>query len=666
MSTEPTNPLASEADRLYDAERRAMRRVLTAITEGQPSSSIFQMIAEDLHGILRAHSVAIGLAPPEGASMEFVAASGGNPSEILGLRVAIADTLADPALRGGQPMLLDAHLTPGARTGAVAPIMAHDEVIGAIFAADESDAVPLTESGLGALTVFAGIAALAVATGRKAHLLREQGRELAILYRASQTITGTVSLQAVAESALDAIAQHVPMQTAVLYLLNDDRTHLFIAADRGLDDDEREVQLSADSGLAGEIVSGGEARRLADGLDGPDVSTVSPAAHSRSAMIAPLRSAGETLGLFVVTSTQSDAYTDDDLRLLNAVSSHAGIAIHNATLFEDATQRAEAANALFTFSQRVGATLEVPEILACASETATALLAVDAVLCMLMDHRDGRLRPAYLRGFDEGGLGRYRPRPGEGIAGWVYAWSCPTAVADVAADARDRSAPIHPEGVASCLCVPLSVGETVHGVVLAMSSRRRLFTVAEMELLYTIANQAGLAIVNAHAYARAQERSLAMRRYFRRFAAAIGSVTDVAQMLQLICDVTLALMKADRCSVYAVANEELRLVADSRLPGRHAPDAAVPLGAGLTGNVASSGRVLSVPLVGEDLRSAVHGWFGREQHTAYLGVPLKNGRRITGVIELTMSEPHSLSPDDIRLITQFILKARLGERLIGE
>ncbi|CAA9586077.1 MAG: hypothetical protein AVDCRST_MAG88-3957, partial [uncultured Thermomicrobiales bacterium] len=77
----------------------------------------------------------------------------------------------------------------------------------------------------------------------------------------------------------------------------------------------------------------------------------------------------------------------------------------------------------------------------------------------------------------------------------------PTAVQDVAADHRNASAPLHTEGVVSMTCMPLQVGAATIGVLCAMSSRRRLFTVAEMELLYTIANQAAIAIENARIYA---------------------------------------------------------------------------------------------------------------------------------------------------------------------
>jgi len=647
-------------------ERQALVRVLAAVIERRRAQDPYRVIADELRSLLGAGTVAVGLAAPGSGAMEFVAVSGRDPAEIVGLRVATEDTLADPALRFARAMPLTPDRYPGLRTGAIAPVVTSDGIVGAIIVVDREDPAPFTDADLPVLSLFAGAVALAVDCDHATRALSEKERELAALYDASRTITSTVNLPAVLESVLEAVSQHVPVQAAALYLLNDERTHLFITADRGLSDEEREVQLAADAGIAGEVLESGEPRVLTDVGDEADLGSVAPTPRTRSLMVAPIRTAGNTLGLLIVTSAQPAAYREDDLRLLTAVATQAGIAIQNATLFEDATRRAEAANALFTFSQRAGATLNVSEVLDCVADTAMGLLEVDRFAVMLMDHRDGRLRAHSMRGVDEATFSKLRPRSGEGIAGWVYAWTCPTAVADVAADARNRLAPIHQEGAVSCICVPMGSGEAVQGVLLAMSSRRRLFTVAEMETLYTIANQASLAIVNAAAYQRAQERSLAMRRYFRRFASAIGATVERSQMLQLVTDVALDVMLGDRCAIYKLQGEELALESDSRLQGRCAPDAVIRLGEGLTGAVAARGRTLHVTPVAEDPRSAVHSWFGREQLATYLGLPLKHGRRVTGVLELLTSEPRSFAPDEIRLISQFILRARLGEHLSEE
>ncbi|MBM3496704.1 MAG: GAF domain-containing protein, partial [Armatimonadetes bacterium] len=476
-----------------------------------------------------------------------------------------------------------------------------------------------------------------------------------------------LNIQAVLDSVLNAICHHVTVQAAVLYLLNDERTHLFIAADRGLSDDEREVQLAADAGTAAQVLSTGEPILLKDTAEQPELDILSAGPRTRSAMVAPIRSATETMGLLMVTSAQPGAYGPDELRLLGAVASQAGIAMENATLFEDATRRAEAASALFGLSQRIGSTLDVGAALEYVADNAVSLLQVDKFAVMLMDHRDGRLHPHAARGLDPEAFAVITPRSGEGIPGWVYAWAAPTAVADVAADARDRLFPIHQEGVSSCMCVPMASGDTALGVILAMSSRRRLFTVSELELLYTVANQGAAAVLNAMSYTRAQARAQAMRRYFRRFATALGTTIDRTQIVQLVTDVALEVMQADRCAIYAVRGDVLRIEAESRLSGAGvAPASEIAIGEGLTGWVAARGRSLIVPALSEDPRRLAHNWAGRETLASYIGLPVKDRRRTTGVLELMTREPRAFAPEEVRLLSQFITRARIGERLQEE
>lgn len=647
-------------------ERQAFRRVLEAIASRRSAQDAYAVIADEVRNLLHAAIVAVGLVAPGEETMDFVAVSGGDPAEIVGLRIAAGDTLADPVLRSGKAMVLKSGDVPGHRAGAIAPVVGDKGVIGALIAMDGRGDGEFAADDLELLTVFASMAGLVAECDSAVRSSREKERELAALYEAARTITSTVNLPGVLEAALAAVAHHLPAQTAAVYLLNDERTHLFITADLGLTDDEREVQLAADAGIAAEILASGEPRMVANTGRMPDVDTISPTTRCRSLMAAPVRSGGETMGLMVVTSAQPNAYSQEDLRLLDAVAVQAGIAIHNATLYEDAMRRAEDASALFSFSQRLAASLNVHEILSCVADTSVSLLGVDRFAAMVMDHRDGRLRAVVTRGFEGGELDAVRPRSGEGIPGWVFAWSCPTAVADIPADARNRSAPIHQAGVASCLCVPVATAEATLGVLLAMSTRRRLFTVAEMELLYTVANQAALAMLNAEVYQRAKERAVVMRRYFRRLAAAISSAMDAAKVLQMVTDVALDVMGADRCAIYALRGDRLTLQAESRLPGRCNPDTQIAVGEGLTGTVAAEGRVVSETDLTDNPKAAVHTWHGREQVASYLGLPLRFRRRVTGVLELMAREPRQWSQDEVQLITHFVLKARLGEYLAQE
>ncbi len=690
-------------------QRAAIRRLTEALAAPLPASDVQQIVVEEARRLTDAASAALCLLAERREVLDFVAAAGENAEEIVGLRIRVADSLSESVVATGQPALLDgrtaletgdlfamaeaaaetaalgkkapekaesAEAAPdslaGVRSAAIVPVRKEGRLIGTLSALNKSGdssetPIPAFDSDdLDILAMLAEFAALALVVERTARTAREQARELAVLYDAARTVAGSLNVQEVMDSVLTAICTHLEHHTAVLFLLNDEHTHLFIAAERGLTEEEREVQLAVETGLSARVLDSGMPRLIADTDLETEFEDISERARALSAMIAPIRSRDETHGIILVTSLQRQAYHDDDLKLLAAVAMQAGIAIENAWLYEDAQRQAEEATALYELSQHVNATLHLDRVLNFVADSVLNLLKVDKFALMLYDSREERLVTRLSRHVDAEVFGAVKPRIGEGIAGWVYEWQTPQAVSDVAADARNRSAPIDVAGVASTLCVPMHVGEDVIGVIHAMSSKRRLFTVAEMELLYTIANQAAVAIVNAMLYQDARSKSHEMRRYFRRVAHAIGSALDEQDMPRLLADLAVEIMRADRCAIYRVEGEELRLQAASHFRAVLPPDTVIPVGHGLAGWVARRGQSLVLANLEEDARSRAHPWLSRDKLVSYLAVPLKAGRRTVGVVEIYTQEPREFSKDEVQLLSTFARRARVAEKMALE
>ncbi len=707
-------------------QRAAMRRLTEALAAPLPVGDVQQIVVEEARRLTDASSAALCLLAEGREMLDFVAVAGENAEQIVGLRIRLSDSLSEQAVATGRPVLLDtrlsseagdlftlvneslpaslvrrperrsgdappAPLTPllvdaspadaqaGTRSGAVVPLIHEGRIVGTLSAlnknSDPSAASPAVSSSpasgfdqddLDVLTLLADFAALSRSVEYTSRLAREQSRELAVLYDAARTVAGSLNVQEVLDSVLAAICTHLEHHAAMLFLLNDERTHLFIVAENGLTDEERDVQLSVEAGPHANVLATGTPRLISDTDVEPDFEDLSERARSLSAMIAPIRSRDETHGLIMVTSLQRRAYHRDDLKLLSAVGMQAGIAIENAWLYEDAQRQAEEAAALYDLSQHVNATLHLDRVLNFVADSVLNLLKVDKFALLLYDKTEERLVTRLSRHVDEAAFGAIRPRIGEGIAGWVYEWQTPQAVSDVAADARNRSAPIDQADVASTLCVPMHVGEDVIGVIHAMSGKRRLFTVAEMELLYTIANQAAFAVVNAMLYQDARSKSHEMRRYFRRVAHAIGSALDEQDLPQLLADLAVEIMRADRCAIYRLTPDGLRLQVTSHFRQSVPPDASIPTGMGLGGWVAKRGQSLVIPALEDDPRSRYHAWLNRDRLASYLAVPLKSGRQTVGVVEIYTQERRAFTQEEVQLLSTFTRRARLSEKIAME
>lgn len=86
------------------------------------------------------------------------------------------------------------------------------------------------------------------------------------------------------------------------------------------------------------------------------------AKHTRSALIIPMKLEGEVFGVIQVSSYRTDAYVNDDLRLLSAISVQVSSSIKNAILYETAqreiSERQKAEEALSAEKERLTVTLK--------------------------------------------------------------------------------------------------------------------------------------------------------------------------------------------------------------------------------------------------------------------------------------------------------------------
>ncbi len=651
-----------------------------AARQSDPRATL-QVVAEKARALTEAASAAVSLLSPERTLLDFAAVAGANAAEVAGQTVRVEDALAGRTALSGE-LYLTHHpeaaaaetnsadpsvaIGVGVQSAIVVPIYLDGSPSGAITVLNRRDGAAFSGSDLLCLQTLASLAAQALQADALKRLAAQKQQERDILFRAAQTTSSSLNVQEVLGSILSAVVGSMEMTAGAVFLLNDERTRLYIGADRGLADDDQDRQLPADgTGLAARALATGQPLRFNDlSLDPADDP---PLPGMRSLLLAPMVSRSTPEGLLVVGSRQPGAYTDADASLLSAVASQAAAALENAWLYEDATRRAQEAAALYELSQSVGATLNLNRVIHFVADSVLSLLHVDKFALFLVDPATNCLEIKESRNLRPETAQTMKPRYGEGIAGWVLEFETPTAVQDVSADHRNRSCPIDGEGVTSLVSVPLQSGDQVIGVLHAMSSRRRLFTVGEMELLYTIANQVGAAIANAQMYEDARQKSEEIRKGVRRIARALGSPLDGKQTAQTIADLALEMTAADRGLLFAFdsqGNLAARAAANFKSPLTALPPISlIDSGRGpetVTAYVARRGRSLSIEDFAKDMRFVLPAFATRERVTGYLGVPLKLGKEVLGVLEVYTREPRRFTADEIRLLLTFASQASVG------
>jgi GAF domain-containing protein len=682
FTSSPTFPITPEPA----ATLVALHEVAGAVARQTDPRVTLKVIAEKARILTQAASVAVSLLNNTRTLMDFAAVAGLDAVEIVGQTVRVEDALAGRTALTGELYLIhhpdaagdemnsadpSVAVGVGVRSAVVVPIFLDGKPSGAVTILNRMDGEAFSGGDLLCLQTMASLAAQALQMDTLKRLASQKQQERDILFRAAQTTSSSLNVQEVLGSILSAVVGSMEITAGAVYLLNDERTRLYIGADQGLADDDQDRQLPAEgTGLAARALAGGQPLRVnalgadpaeADYFDDP------PLPGMRSLLLAPMVARSVPEGLLVVGSRQPGAYSDADASLLSAVASQAAVALENAWLYEDATRRAQEAAALYELSQSVGATLNLNRVIHFVADSVLALLHVDKFALFLVDPATNRLEIKVSRNLRRETAQSMKPHYGEGIAGWVLEFETPTAVQDVAADHRNRSCPIDGEGVNSLVSVPLQSGDHVIGVLHAMSSRRRLFTVGEMELLYTIANQVGAAIANAQMYEDARQKSEEIRKGVRRIARALGSSLDGRQTAQTITDLALEMTGADRSLLFAFdsqGNLAARAAANFKSSLAVLPTISLTdSGRGpetATAFVARRGRSLSIEDFAKDLRFVLPAFAARERITGYLGVPLKLGKEVLGVLEIYTREPRRFTADEIRLLITFASQASVG------
>jgi len=182
-----------------------------------------------------------------------------------------------------------------------------------------------------------------------------------------------------------------------------------------------------------------------------------------------------------------------------------------------------------------------------------------------------------------------------------------------------------------------------------------------MELLYTIANQVGAAISNAQMYEEARQKSEEIRKYVRRVALALASPLNPQDNAQVITDLAVEITGADRAVLYAVRE-------DGVITAQAATNVKTPLVQLLDESVALTplawvarrGRSLVIENLALDTRFSSPVFSVRDRGMGYLGLPLKLGKDVHGVLEVYSRMPRRFTPDEVRLMITFASQASIG------
>ncbi len=387
-----------------------------------------------------------------------------------------------------------------------------DRLAGAVYV-EPSDALDLPSVQI--LEAIARQAALALENAR---LAARSARLLAkeqLLAELGRDVSNTLDLDTILTRTVERLG--VAFQGASIALLNGQNELAIVAAVGEIDDAARQVRLKIGEGICGWVVERGIPFLCNDTLS---ETRVSPAALNvgsnrliRSYIAVPLRTGGRVLGSLNVESDQPNAFTYEDVDLLEAVAAQIGGPIASTQLYQQAQRLAEQVKrrnehltVLNAIARMAVSTLDVERMLAAVAVQIQQGFGYGYVEVYTGDDDDRVLTLAARAGAPVAAEIGHRVALGAGPLGQAYASGRTVRAEDPAGDAAPAA------GAAGAtyaqLCVPIVASGRVLAVLNLESRRAGAFTDEGVGVLETAADVLASAIENARLYQRAQEAAV--------------------------------------------------------------------------------------------------------------------------------------------------------------
>jgi len=236
----------------------------------------------------------------------------------------------------------------------------------------------------------------------------------------------------------------------------------------------------------------------------------------------------------------------------------------------------------------------------------------------------------------------------EGIIGFVAQRGQPRMVLDVSIDPYHLEQALLPETRAE-IAVPLKLMNWVIGVFNIQSRYSYGFDGNDLIALQTMADQLAIAIENARLY-EIQEKRAAELESLRQVSLGLTSSLEPRSVLNAVLDGVFKLMpKVGDAHIFIYDNEQLIFGSSLFQDGTRGKIFSFPRSDGLTYTVARSGEMVVVDdFQNHTLFEAIaeeKGWFG-----SVVGIPVKIGERVVGVLNVVHPETFAFSEIEIRIL----------------
>jgi len=495
--------------------------------------------------------------------------------------------------------------------------------------------------------------------------LRRQLAEMTIIEGTTQALRNNLELEAVLQMAYTQINRLLNVQNLTVALLGETGERLTYplvirqGQVRPLTFDEE----PRDRILIENVLTTRTTLRLSDNLTERLRSLGEPklASSFSSWLGVPMLVGTEVRGVFAVYSQGGRSLTDDDARLLQIVVSNLAMAIENARLYSQKSERVEQLATLNQIAGLLAGTLAIGEVLDTIVSSASTISDANAVAIYLLQENQETLGLVRSAGLSEA-FEKQAPRPllAEQLhSPDLYLKPQPLRIQkreDVPATSPQILQMMLREGKHAFLESPLVTSNGARGVLVMYFDEPQLFYDERVEMVQSFSIQATQAIENASTFATV-DRDLEQRAEQLFALSAMGRMLNATltpeRIYETVLNYAVETTQADRGAIVLRSSERrLSVPVKHNYPDGTFDDPSLLL-QGLTGRVFMNGQVLRT----KDTRSETGYLPLVPQSRSILVAPLLKRQEVLGLILLEHNNPNAFSESDAHFVMQIANQA---------
>jgi len=490
--------------------------------------------------------------------------------------------------------------------------------------------------------------------------------QLTTINKISRVVTSILDLDELIDEFVKSIAQGFGYQHVTMMMSDKDRGDLYFKAGYGwhMDSVPKDMRIQLKEGVIGHAAYFGETLVSGDVASDPRYIR-RDLVGTKSELAVPVTFHGEIIGVLDVQSDIRDAFTRNDVSMLEMLADMLATSITNARVYSESKEREAALSVLDKISKQISYRLEPAVVLDQVARDAANLLRAEKAMVGLVDQATRMVNWVAPYKIDKEKLKGQKFSAENGVSGRALKLLKTEVVNDYLSDpdAIERDAELFE--IDSMVSAPLMIEGRGIGIINVYNKQGgKQFTKSDALFLSSLADHAAIALENANLLSSLNQRVHSQLALLDT-ALSMQRQLDSGSIYDLVADRLRNVVSYDALTFYRVDHDR-GVVSPVTARGPYFEEImseSFPISEGIIGSVIKSGKAELVADTRNDSRGIVVSGTvrgGVESEECMMAIPLRGKDRVIGVLAMYRDHGTRFSATELEIAQLFASQASVA------